>query len=432
MAENIKTLPRARSAALPRPGRLSLGRTLALSLPFAWISIFNAVLDNGLPVILTDPVADGGLALNDTLKGVVMALDNILGLFLLPLFGWLSDRSRSKWGKRTPLALAGGVLAALLWGGTGAALGMHANGRSAQWLFLLLLTGALAAVAFSRPASLAILPDFTPLPHRRTANAVTQIVSIVCTVVGILLISVFAPLGYDRLFFATAALMLLLVLLFLLTVKERRWSPAGPAEDGDGQAAVEGDAKKKRSRVLLLVSLFFFYVSYNGLVSSLSVYAKDVLGLDKSQFILPQALTLAAAMAFAVPAALLAKRFRRKNLLLLGVGIMIAAFTLAGFQPALNPVMFLCFFFTGGGFAVALVNLYPYLLELSDAKKVGSATGIFNTVMTFAMVVTPIASGWLSDHTPWGRRVLFPYCIAALALSFLFLLLISERKKAAV
>ncbi|MDR3313988.1 MAG: MFS transporter [Oscillospiraceae bacterium] len=400
--------------------KLSVARTLTISLAFAWISIFNAVLDNGLPVILTADPAEGGLGLNFTAKGVVMALDNILGLFLLPLFGWLSDRSKSKHGKRTPFILVGGVLAALLWGGAGFALGL-----GAKWVFLVLLTGALAAIALSRPAALALLPDFTALEHRRTANALTQIVSIFCTAIGIGLIAIFTPRGFSSIFYAVSVLMLLLVALFICTVKERRWQPPEQAEAAQEQGSAT--RAQPRNRAFLLAGLFFFYVAYNGLVSSLSNYAVDFLKLSKEKFVLPQALTLVAAIAFAVPAALLAKRFRRKPLLLLGVVVMMAAFALAGLQPSLNAAMFLSFFLAGGGFSIALVNLYPYMLELSDGSKIGSATGVFNTVMTLAMVVTPIASGWLADR--YSISILFPYCIAALALSLVAILFISEKKK---
>ncbi|MDR2525182.1 MAG: MFS transporter [Oscillospiraceae bacterium] len=421
MVDAALTAPRALQE---QDGKLNLTRTLLLSLPFAWISIFNAVLDNGLPVILTAPASEGGLELSFTFKGAVMAMDNILGLFLLPLFGWLSDRSRSKWGKRTPFTVAGGALAALLWVVTGIALQMQI-----KWIFFVLLTGALASIAVSRPTGLAILPDFTPLRHRRTAQAVTDIVSILCTVIGIVLILIFAPLGYDKIFFAAAALMLPMIAVFLCTVKERKWQAEEPRAK---IVAAEGAPLRLKRRWLLLGAVFFFYVAYNGLVSSLSNYAVDVLRLSKQQFVLPQGLTLLAAVAFSLPAVALAKRMRRKILLILGVGTMVAAFALAGLQPTLNAGMFICFFFTGAGFAVALTNLYPFLLEMSSPDKIGAATGVFNMVMTLAMVVTPIASGWLSDHAPMGLKVLFPYCIGSLLVCLLFLILIPERKKATV
>jgi MFS family permease len=51
-------------------------------------------------------------------------------------------------------------------------------------------------------------------------------------------------------------------------------------------------------------------------------------------------------------------------------------------------------------------------------------------VMTLAMVITPILSGWLADHSRWGLKILFPYCVAALLLSLLCVVFIPEKKKA--
>ena len=49
--------------------------------------------------------------LSQTASGIVMALDNILALFMLPLFGGISDRCKSKSGRRTPFIRTGTILA---------------------------------------------------------------------------------------------------------------------------------------------------------------------------------------------------------------------------------------------------------------------------------------------------------------------------------
>ncbi|MDR0884695.1 MAG: MFS transporter [Oscillospiraceae bacterium] len=406
-----------------RDTALTVGRILLLSLPYAWISIFNSVLDNGLPVILTAPIEDGGLALSYTLKGVVMALDNILGLFLLPIFGRLSDQSKNKWGKRTPFILVGGIAATGLWAATGLVLGTHI-----VWLFITILTSALAFLAISRPASLAILPDFTPLPQRRFANSLTQVVSIICTAVGIGIIALLTKPGYPYIFYGASAIMLVFVVLYVLFVHERQWTTdAVRAVQALPEEAAEKKApKNKKPLILLLLAVFFFYIAYNGLVSSLSNYAVDFLHLDKNKFIVPQAATLAMAMFAAVPVAKISAKVKRKLSLVVGIAVMIGAFILAGVQPTLNARMFASFLLVGAGFSAVIVNLYPYVLELSDDEKIGEGTGIFNMVMTVAMVLTPVFSGWLADL--WGIATLFPYCIIALVIALGFLLLVKEPK----
>ncbi|MBQ9782250.1 MAG: MFS transporter, partial [Clostridia bacterium] len=49
--------------------------------------------------------------LNQTLSGIIMALDNVLALVLLPVFGALSDKTKTKYGKRTPYIVIGTILA---------------------------------------------------------------------------------------------------------------------------------------------------------------------------------------------------------------------------------------------------------------------------------------------------------------------------------
>lgn len=84
-------------------------RTLLVGFAFFLICVFWQAYDNVIPKILTDK-----FGLSQTLSGIIMALDNILALFLLPFFGALSDKRSSKLGKRTPFIIVGTIAAAVL------------------------------------------------------------------------------------------------------------------------------------------------------------------------------------------------------------------------------------------------------------------------------------------------------------------------------
>lgn len=84
-------------------------RTLLVTLPFAGALAFWQAYDGIIPLILRDT-----FHLGDTLAGRIMALDNVCALFLLPLFGSLSDRCHSRLGRRTPFIIIGSLMAALL------------------------------------------------------------------------------------------------------------------------------------------------------------------------------------------------------------------------------------------------------------------------------------------------------------------------------
>ena len=88
--------------------KLNYKRTVLVGFAFFLISVFWQAYDATIALTLTNK-----FGMNQTWSGVVMALDNILALFLLPLFGTLSDKHKGKSGRRTPFIRFGTALAAI-------------------------------------------------------------------------------------------------------------------------------------------------------------------------------------------------------------------------------------------------------------------------------------------------------------------------------
>ncbi len=89
--------------------KLNYKRTICVGFAFFLICAFWQAYDNTIPLILTNK-----FGMSQTLSGIIMALDNVLALFMLPLFGAISDRSRSRFGRRTPFIVVGTLLAAVV------------------------------------------------------------------------------------------------------------------------------------------------------------------------------------------------------------------------------------------------------------------------------------------------------------------------------
>ena len=89
--------------------KLNYKRTLLIGLAFLSISAFWQMYDNIIPLILKNT-----FQMKETMTGVIMAGDNVLALFLLPIFGALSDKVDTKIGKRMPFILVGTALAVTL------------------------------------------------------------------------------------------------------------------------------------------------------------------------------------------------------------------------------------------------------------------------------------------------------------------------------
>ena len=95
--------------------KLNTKRTVLVGFAFFLICTFWQAYDSIIPLILTNK-----FGMSQTWSGVIMAIDNVLALFMLPLFGTLSDKCTHKRGRRTPFILAGTIVAVaaflcLLW-----------------------------------------------------------------------------------------------------------------------------------------------------------------------------------------------------------------------------------------------------------------------------------------------------------------------------
>ena len=88
--------------------KLNYKRTILVGFAFFLICAFWQAYDNTIPLILTNK-----FGMSQTWSGVIMAADNILALFMLPLFGAISDKCTHRKGRRTPFIVMGTLIAAV-------------------------------------------------------------------------------------------------------------------------------------------------------------------------------------------------------------------------------------------------------------------------------------------------------------------------------
>ena len=84
--------------------KLNTGQTVRVGFAFLAILTFWQMYNNVIPLILTKT-----FHMDKSFSGLIMAADNVLALFLLPLFGGLSDRCSTRIGRRKPFILGGKV-----------------------------------------------------------------------------------------------------------------------------------------------------------------------------------------------------------------------------------------------------------------------------------------------------------------------------------
>ena len=242
--------------------KLNTKQTLLVGLAFMSICAFWQVYDGIVPLILKYTFGVG-----DTLSGAVMALDNILALVMLPLFGVLSDRVNTPIGRRMPF-IVGGTIGAVVC----LVLIPLANALRSLPLFFVGLGVVLVCMATYRSPAVALMPDVTPKPLRSRGNAIINLMGAVGGIVMLLAIKLLVPAGDDPSYFAiflcTAAFMGLCVAVLFVKIKEPACVQRMRAEslaagydpdktDGD-HAPGEGermDPAVLRSLILILASV---------------------------------------------------------------------------------------------------------------------------------------------------------------------------------
>ena len=163
--------------------KLNTRRTILVGMAFLSICTFWQMYEAIIPLILKHTFHIG-----DTFSGAIMALDNVLALFMLPLFGSLSDRTHTRFGKRTPY-IAVGTLASCLF----MLLIPVADQLGIFWMFLTALLLVLVSMSIYRSPAVALMPDLTPKPLRSKGNAIINLMGAVGGMVTLVLIQVLVP-----------------------------------------------------------------------------------------------------------------------------------------------------------------------------------------------------------------------------------------------
>ena len=395
-------------------------RTILIGLAFLSISAFWQMYDNIIPLILKN-----SFELGETVTGVIMAADNILALFLLPLFGLLSDRTDTRIGKRMPFIIAGTVLSAIFL----LILPAADRGRNLT-LFIVILFLTLLSMGLYRSPSVALMPDLTPKPLRSKGNAVINLMGAVGGVYSLIMIQVLVGKGttpnYFPLFLSIALLMVICVAVLFLTVKEKNIPQEMMTETETAASETEkGSAllpDVKRSLIFMLSSIALWYIAYNAVTTAFSRYATHVWGMENGGYANCLMVATVAAIISYIPIGALSSRIGRKKTILIGVAMLAFCYLCAAFYNNYHVSMNLFFGIIGFAWAAINVNSFPMVVEIASSGDVGKYTGYYYTFSMAAQVVTPILSGYLLEHISY--RTLFPYSVFFSGMAFFTMLMV--------
>jgi len=385
-----------------------------LGFGFFGVSIIWAMYNAYVPIFLKY------FKLSSFVIGIIMTVDNIFAILLLPFLGALSDRTRTRLGRRRPYILAGAPLAMLFFL-------LIPYARLYENLALIMFTVILMnlAMALFRTPVVALMPDITPSHFRSQANGIINFMG----GLGALLVFFAGKPLYDNNitypFIAGGLLMLLASLIVVFTIKEDR--PLIEEENREGEKPVVSFREsfsafyenikdvfsEDKSLLFILLSIFFWFVGFNSIETFFTSYAKFYLGIKESTGALVLGVFSLSFMVSALVTGYIgAKRGRNKTIragLLIITVIMITSMLFRNF-------IYIAILFLIGGFGWALINVnsLPMVVDMTSLKKVGGYTGLYYFFSQAANIIAPPLSGISID--------LFGYPSLMVFASFFFIL----------
>lgn len=412
--------------------KLNYKRTILIGLAFMSISAFWQMYDNIIPLILQNT-----FHLRETITGTIMAADNVLALFLLPIFGTISDSVDTRFGKRMPFIVTGTALAVLFM-----MLLPVADGAENFILFVAALFMLLISMGIYRSPAVALMPDLTPNKLRSKGNAIINLMGAVGGVYTLIMIKVLVGKGerpsYVALFLSVAILMVVSIVILVITIREKKIKAHVEQEvkayEKENQLVVETEdtveaenaqstampKEVKRSMIFLLLSVFLWFAAYNAVTTAFSRYTKVVWHLEGGGFADCLMVATVAAILSYIPIGNISSKIGRKKTILGGIVLMSLCYAAAIFVGSYHPLINVAFALIGIGWAAINVNSYPMVVEMSKGCDIGKFTGTYYTFSMTAQIFTPILSGFLLEKISY--RSLFPYAVAFSVLAFVTML----------
>jgi len=387
--------------------------------------------------------------------GLIMSIDKVLAVILIPLFGWLSDKTKTRYGRRMPFIMLGTTVAVLLFPFVAV---MFIVDSFAGLMVLIVLMAVV--MHFYRSPAVSLMPDVTPKPLRAAANGIINFVGYIGTIIGGVVTMLFLlskpkdagliPYISDNPnmifipFIIASVLMFVSLVLLVWKFSENKVVQQVAPDMAKGEKLAEtiepvdegqklGKTDRRNFFVLFgCITLWFF--AFNGMMTFGSLYARKEItllgGALKGEWqglgIAISVMAIAGMITF-LPAIKLSNKIGRKNSILVGLALMIVTLFAASFINILGLPLLALFAVAGAGWAIINLNSYPMLVEMSNAKNLGRITGYYYIASNLSQAITSICIGFVLDWL--GYAAFFPYAALFMVLAFVLCLFFKTKPK---
>lgn len=412
--------------------RFRFGRIWILGLGMLGISLVWQIYNAYIPILLqagrpdfSQGVGVRGFGLGTRLTGFIMTLDNIAALLILPYVGVVSDRLRTRWGRRKPFIAVGAPVAALAFAAIPFTVGAPVV------VFMGVIAVLLLAMDLFRTPVSALMPDLTPPQQRSPANGILSLMYGVGSVLAfgaggaLFRVSSAAP------FLFGAAVMLAAMGALLALIREPARLARTEALPGVRASLRAVLADRDRSVLLLLGAIFSWSLGTSALEVFFTSFAVKEFGLDSGQAMSLMVFFALSGVVGALPAGYLGRRLGRQPCIVAGLVLLVGLLSVTYTVTALSAMRVLL---VGMGlcWSLLMVNALPMVLDFAPAERGGAYTGLFFLATQLASVIGPVLSGHVLGLAGTHYRFLFLYVPCTMALALALMLSIRRAELALV
>jgi len=399
--------------------RFPYRKTFLLGFGFFGISLIWPIFNTFVPIFLKED-----FALSAGLIGFVMTWDNYLNMFVQPVVGERSDRTHTRIGRRKPWMLLGAPLAAVFF------IIVPVMGSVVGVMFAILLTNL--SMALFRAPTVALLGDLFPSEQRSTANGIINLMGGIGSILAFLIGGVLYNLGRITPFVFGSVVLLVAITMVLLFVREPEVEEPEEQKPGDPKPGLVSNLREvinasDKSGLLILLAILSWFMGFNALETWISSFGKFTLGIDEGQMaILTSGLALMFVI-FALPSGLIATRFGRRRVILVGIAGLTLLFV---YGLVIQNQLMLISFLVPAGFFWALINVnsLPMVYDVGGDARIGAFTGLYYFASNIAAVAGPQIVGIIVQVTGDNYRLMFVFAAVFMALAGVFMLQVKERR----
>lgn len=411
--------------------KFSYGKIFLLGFGFFGVSVIWGTYNAFVPIFLAEK-----FNLQPVVIGFFMTLDNIAALLIQPAVGAWSDRLRTPIGRRMPFILLGAPLGAIAFGIIPVAAVLP--------LFVACTSTLLLSMALWRTPVVALMPDVTPSPYRSQANGIINFMGGVGAIISFLGGSALYRLNPAFPFWLGSGLVVLAAVLVFIFVKEPEEYEQGEKQPGMLESLSDVWRDSERSAIRLFFAIFFWFLAYTAVEAFFTLYAKNHLGFDEADGarLLGQLSLLF--VIFAIPSGYIGGRIGRRITIVTGILLMsLVMLMMYFFSPQLLtrlvtslpvlgdvPVVGLLLMLAGVAWALININSLPMVVDLTEAARIGTYTGLYYLFSTLSAIAGPNINGWIIQLSNRNYNAIM--VVAPLFLFTALVLMVGVRRGEAV